>query len=70
MRLSNLDESTLRLVIEDDGVGFDPQIERPGHFGLVGLREQAQVIGADLSIHSGAGGTRMTVTLRTKPDLA
>ncbi len=70
MQLTSGDDSTLRLCIEDDGVGFDPQLPRPGHFGLVGLREQAQMIGADLDIHSGSGGTRLTVTLRATPDLS
>jgi signal transduction histidine kinase len=69
MQLASRDASTLQLCIEDDGVGFDPQVPRPGHFGLVGLREQAQMIGAHLDISSGRGGTRLTVTLRTTPDL-
>ena len=70
LRLASLDESTLMLSVEDDGVGFDPQLARPGHFGLVGLQEQAQLIGAELVIDSGTGGTRVAVTLRTTPDLA
>jgi signal transduction histidine kinase len=70
MRLASLNDSTLELSIEDDGVGFDPNMAHSGHFGLVGLREQAQVIGADFSIDSGKRGTRVTVTLRTTPDLA
>jgi signal transduction histidine kinase len=69
MQLVSGDDSSLRLCIEDDGVGFDPQVPRPGHYGLVGLREQAQMIGAELEIRSGSGGTRLTVTLRTTPDL-
>jgi signal transduction histidine kinase len=70
MRLASLDDSILQVTIEDDGVGFDPAIARPGHFGLVGLREQAQMIGAEFLIDSGKDGTRVTVTLRTTPDLA
>ncbi len=70
MRLVSRDDSTLELSIEDDGVGFDPQLVRPGHFGLLGLREQAQLIGADLKICSGSGGTCLTVTLRTTPEVA
>ena len=70
MALTSLDEATLQLVIEDDGVGFDPDMERPGHFGLIGLREQAHLIGAELSIQSSPQGTRLTVSLRTTPDLA
>jgi signal transduction histidine kinase len=70
LRLASLDESRLKLCIEDDGVGFDPHVPRPGHFGLTGLREQAQMIGAEFSIDSGKGGTRVTIALRTTPDLA
>jgi signal transduction histidine kinase len=69
MQLASRDDSLLELSIEDDGVGFDPELARPGHFVLVGLREQAQVIGAELSIRSGSGGTRLSVALRTTPDL-
>jgi signal transduction histidine kinase len=69
MQLASHDDATLQLSIEDDGVGFDPQVPRPGHFGLVGLREQAQMIGAELHIGSGSGGTRLTVLLHTTPNL-
>ena len=40
----------LVLRIDDDGVGFDPQTPRLGHYGLIGLHEQAELIGADLRI--------------------
>ncbi len=42
----------LRMTIADDGVGFDAEATHPGHYGLAGLREQAQLIGAVLDIHS------------------
>ena len=59
----------VELCIEDDGVGFDPAATRPGHFGLVGLKEQAQMIGADLSIESAPdGGTRVRLSLRIAPE--
>ena len=63
------DAADLVLCIDDDGIGFDPAIPRPGHFGLVGLREQAQLIGADLSIDSAPdSGTRLRLTLRIAPE--
>jgi signal transduction histidine kinase len=35
-----------------------------GHYGLLGLRERAELIGAELEIESGPGkGTRISVTL-------
>ena len=42
----------LALSIEDDGAGFDTNAANAGHFGLVGMREQAQLIGAELTIRS------------------
>jgi len=54
---------------EDDGAGFDPEASRPGHFGLVGLREQAQLIGAVFEIKSAPNqGTLLRLTLRIAPE--
>lgn len=59
----NRDERSARLVIEDDGAGFDPSTPTPGHFGVAGMRERAQLAGAALEIKSAPGeGTRVTVT--------
>jgi signal transduction histidine kinase len=59
----------LKLLIEDDGVGFDARAARPGHFGLIGLREQARLINADLEIDSKPNhGTRLTILLRIAPE--
>ena len=52
----------LRLVIQDDGSGFDPApaLARPGHFGLIGMRERARLAGGALSIDSQPGqGTQI-----------
>jgi len=59
----------VELRIRDDGVGFDPEASHPGHYGIVGLREQAQLIGADLQIESSRGaGTTLCVSLRIAPE--
>lgn len=42
----------LLLIIADDGKGFDPALVKGGHFGLKGLRERADLIGATLEIVS------------------
>ena len=54
------DEHQFRLRVRDDGKGMDPEVlekgSRPGHWGLPGVRERAQQIGAKLDVWSEAGG--------------
>jgi signal transduction histidine kinase len=48
------------LMIEDDGIGFDPEASQVGeHFGLLGIRERAEALGGTLTVESspGAGST-------------
>lgn len=54
-----------RLVVQDDGVGFDVRSrEASGHFGLVGMRERAQLAGGKIKIESDKGkGTRVVLTI-------
>jgi signal transduction histidine kinase len=61
-------DADLDLTIQDDGVGFDPTSARAGHYGIVGLYEQAELIGARLQIISHPGqGTRICISLRVTP---
>lgn len=54
----------LEVTVADDGVGFDPLIGKEGRFGLVGIREQAELIGARLQIRSAPGqGTQLDLVL-------
>ncbi|OGA33064.1 MAG: hypothetical protein A3G80_06565 [Betaproteobacteria bacterium RIFCSPLOWO2_12_FULL_62_13b] len=58
------DGDGLMLTIADNGVGFDAEAAHPGHYGLAGLREQAQLISAVLTIHSvPQRGTTISVVL-------
>ncbi len=62
------DDDQLRLRVRDDGKGMDPQVleegRRPGHWGLPGVRERAQQIGARLDFWSEAGaGTEVQLTV-------
>jgi len=67
--LRTVDAAQLELRVEDDGVGFEPEASRPGHFGLVGLREQAQLIGAVFEIRSAPNqGTLLRLILRIAPE--
>ncbi|MBT9502476.1 MAG: hypothetical protein IV092_14630 [Burkholderiaceae bacterium] len=50
------------LEVADDGIGFDPLGAHPGHFGLLGMHEQAALIDAKICISSQAGqGTAVTI---------
>jgi signal transduction histidine kinase len=62
------DDHQLRLRIRDDGKGVAPEIlkesGRPGHWGLLGVRERAKRIRADLTFWSQAGaGTEIELTV-------
>lgn len=62
------EDSHLQIKIADNGIGFDPDTVPPAHFGIIGLREHADLIGAELRIESGPNqGTRLTFILRTAP---
>jgi signal transduction histidine kinase len=57
----------IAMLIKDDGVGFDAERQRFGHFGMVGMVERAKEIGAQLSVESQAGkGTTLTVVVPVK----
>jgi signal transduction histidine kinase len=42
----------LVLEVTDDGAGFEPERVPRGHLGLVGMRQRADQVGADLTIQS------------------
>jgi signal transduction histidine kinase len=59
-----LDDSNgvITLEVKDDGIGFDPQGEYPGHLGLGSMRERAARLGGTLETKSTPGnGTRVRV---------
>jgi signal transduction histidine kinase len=49
----------LRLTIRDDGTGMDEETirrqQRPGHFGLPGMRERAEIVRGRIEVHSAVG---------------
>ena len=61
------DNKTLRLLVEDDGHGFDPEevtSQEGRHIGLDVMRERARSIRAQLEIDSNPGdGTRVELTM-------
>jgi signal transduction histidine kinase len=56
----------MRLLIKDDGLGFEPGELPPGHMGVAIMRERANSIGASLSIESQLGqGTSVALDWRS-----
>jgi PAS domain S-box-containing protein len=60
------------LIVEDDGVGFEPPAADSGRsaqgFGLLGMQERAALVGASLQIESAAGkGTTVFVRMNAAP---
>jgi signal transduction histidine kinase len=60
--------SELRIFVRDNGCGIDPQaLERNGHWGLQGMRERAERIGARLRILSRvATGTEIELSVPSR----
>ncbi len=60
----------LRLHVRDDGAGIDPQVASSGtdgHWGIAGMRERAEKIGARFTIRSRHGaGTEIELTVPAK----
>jgi signal transduction histidine kinase len=60
------------LEVNDNGIGFDmpkspTDFAAGGHFGLLGIRERAELIGARLEVESASGrGSRLKVRLRSE----
>jgi signal transduction histidine kinase len=65
--LLQLRTNGLTLVIEDDGQGFDPEFphapDASHGFGLVGMRERAELLGGDFEIESNEKGTSILVEI-------
>jgi signal transduction histidine kinase len=64
------DRSGLRMVIRDNGIGIAEEVVSsgvPGHWGISGMRERAQQIGARLSLWSRPGaGTEVDLRIPAK----
>lgn len=58
------DGNSVLIEVQDDGCGFTPEsVDGNSHYGLVGMRERAESIGADFQITS-QPGTGTVVSLR------
>jgi signal transduction histidine kinase len=46
-------DNHIHLIVEDNGLGFDTKSKQPtGHFGLIGMKERAELAGGSLVIES------------------
>lgn len=57
-------DGNIILEVTDDGIGFDPQADFPGHLGLKSMRERVEGIGGELTVASAPGaGTAITARI-------
>jgi signal transduction histidine kinase len=60
---AKLDDGSVRIVVEDDGSGFDASLVGEGR-GLVGMRERVALLGGEIEVRSElAKGTEVVATL-------
>ena len=72
--IAELSQRSFDIQVQDDGIGFHLETDRKldemlarKHFGLVGMLERANLIGAEVDIHSRPGeGTRIRVMWKLK----
>jgi signal transduction histidine kinase len=58
------DHRRLRLVVRDDGRGFDHDVRHPGHYGLLYMKERAEACGGEFAVRSvPRQGTEIEVTV-------
>ena len=58
------DPHQVQLQIQDDGQGFDPQLESSGGFGLISMEQRSDRLGGTFTINSQPGhGTEIRVTV-------
>jgi PAS domain S-box-containing protein len=63
-----LEDSALALCVADDGLGFDPTQQFPGHLGQTTMAERAAAISGELAVDSTPGaGCRITVRVPVHP---
>lgn len=54
---------TISVIVEDDGVGFDANSTKEGHFGLCILKERVTLLSGTIDITSNENGTKVKVLI-------
>jgi PAS domain S-box-containing protein len=68
VKLEQHGEHDVRIVVQDNGTGFDPATIGDDRFGIEGIRQRAWLLGGEPLIASSPGhGTTVTVTLPIDP---
>ena len=68
VRLEQHGDNAVRIVVQDDGNGFDPTAVADDRFGIEGIRQRAWLLGGEPLVASSHGrGTTVTVTLPIEP---
>jgi two-component system NarL family sensor kinase len=63
-----LRSADVRLVVEDNGDGFDPENVPVDHYGLIGINERVKLLDGQLRLESSPGsGTRLEVLVPIRP---
>jgi two-component system, NarL family, sensor kinase len=58
----------LTAIVSDDGRGFNPERGLHGHYGLLGIRERARLLGGEAQVRSARGrGARIEVRIPLTP---
>lgn len=76
LRMWSEDDTRLKILVSDDGDGFDPEEVRAregsaGSFGLFSIRERLESLGGGFEIDSAPGcGSRLTMWVPLKPTTA
>jgi signal transduction histidine kinase len=64
-------ERLLQIRVQDNGRGINEEtlnLGRPGHYGIIGMKERAERLGGSISIGSRVGkGTEVTLTVPAHP---
>ena len=62
-----VDRHSAEITVADNGTGFEPSVLPDGHYGIMGMKERADRIGATVRIDSSQAGTKVHVAWRDSP---